>query len=299
MRIGLSMSSSLQSDHPGDAAGWMIERARAADAVELDSLTLGDQHAAASPYYQNTPMLGRLMAEWGQRPVGCLFLLPLWHPVLVAEQIGTLASLSRATFVVQTGIGAGPHRFAAFNADMATRGSVLEESVRVVKALLAGTPVESPLVGGPVEIGLRPAQMVEWWIGGGPARPGIERAARIGDAWYASPRPTPAEAAIELDVYLASCAQHGTDPRPIIRKDVVVAPDGAAAKARAADLVDRGYRGMSMEHVVAGDPQEVADRFAEYAELGFTDMICRCMGPDQRAALETIEQLGDVRARLT
>ena len=29
-----------------------------------------------------------MLAEWGERPAGCLFLLPLWHPVLVAEQIG-------------------------------------------------------------------------------------------------------------------------------------------------------------------------------------------------------------------
>jgi hypothetical protein len=38
-------------------------------------------------------MLGRLLAEWGEAPAGCLFLLPLWHPVLVAEQIGTLTPI--------------------------------------------------------------------------------------------------------------------------------------------------------------------------------------------------------------
>ena len=27
-------------------------------------------------------MLGRLLANWGAAPAGCLFLLPLWHPVL-------------------------------------------------------------------------------------------------------------------------------------------------------------------------------------------------------------------------
>ncbi|HEX2564828.1 MAG TPA: hypothetical protein VHK25_12975 [Acidimicrobiales bacterium] len=33
-------------------------------------------------------MLGRLLAEWGDRPAGALYLLPLWNPVLVAEQVG-------------------------------------------------------------------------------------------------------------------------------------------------------------------------------------------------------------------
>src|SRR3954452_15745456 len=30
-------------------------------------------------------MLGRLLAEWGEAPAGCLFLLPLWHPNLDAR----------------------------------------------------------------------------------------------------------------------------------------------------------------------------------------------------------------------
>ena len=51
--------------------------------------------ASPTPYYQNTPMLSRLLAEWSEAPAGCLFLLPLWHPVLVAEQIGTLAAVAR------------------------------------------------------------------------------------------------------------------------------------------------------------------------------------------------------------
>ena len=28
------------------------------------------------------PLIGRILGVWDQRPVGCLFLVPLWHPVL-------------------------------------------------------------------------------------------------------------------------------------------------------------------------------------------------------------------------
>jgi alkanesulfonate monooxygenase SsuD/methylene tetrahydromethanopterin reductase-like flavin-dependent oxidoreductase (luciferase family) len=55
----------------------MIERAAAAHRSGLDSLFVGDQHVSSTPYYQNTPMLGRLLAEWGEAPAGCLFLLPM------------------------------------------------------------------------------------------------------------------------------------------------------------------------------------------------------------------------------
>ena len=83
----------------------MIERAAAAHRAGLDSLFVGDQHVSPTPYHQNTPMLGRLQAEWGEAPAGCLFLLPLWHPVLVAEQIGTLAAFARGPFIMQCGLG--------------------------------------------------------------------------------------------------------------------------------------------------------------------------------------------------
>jgi hypothetical protein len=63
-------------------------------------------------------MLGRLLAEWGAAPAGCLFLLPLWHPVLVAEQIGTLASIAQGPFIMQCGLGYGEARFAAMGANI-------------------------------------------------------------------------------------------------------------------------------------------------------------------------------------
>ena len=295
MRIGVSLASVHVVPDPREGARRIIERARAAESARLDSLTLGDQHAVGAPYWQNTPMLGRLLAEWGPRPAGCLFLLPLWHPLLVAEQVGTLASLTDSTFIVQTGIGQGDAQFAALNADMATRGRVLDESVRVVKALLAGQTVESPLMGGPAQFALRPAQPVEWWIGGGPAAAALERAARIGDAWYAGPGVTVDSAPPQLDLYRTACAAAGTTPRAILRKDVIVSATPGLARSTAADLVQRGYRGMSLDAVVAGTPAEVADQLAPFAQLGFADIICRCMTVDQPLAVETIELLAEVR----
>ena len=96
----------------------MIERTEAARRAALDFLFVGDQHVSPTPYYQNTPMLGRLLAEWGAAPSGCLFLLPLWHPVLVAEQIGTLAAIAQGPFVMQCGLGWGDTRFAAMGANI-------------------------------------------------------------------------------------------------------------------------------------------------------------------------------------
>ena len=130
MRVGVSLTSNHPDvTDPRQGARWMIERAAAARRAALDSLFVGDQHVSATPYYQNTPMLGRLLAEWGEAPAGCLFLLPLWHPVLVAEQIGTLAAIARGPFIMQCGLGWGDDRFAAMGANIRTRPSAFEEAL--------------------------------------------------------------------------------------------------------------------------------------------------------------------------
>jgi hypothetical protein len=58
--------------------------ARAAWEAELDSLIVGDKHVIGAPYYQNSPLLGRLLAEWGDRPFGALYSCPsgtrYWSP---------------------------------------------------------------------------------------------------------------------------------------------------------------------------------------------------------------------------
>ena len=94
MKVGVSLRSGYAPMDARTGARWLVERARAARDAGLDSLFIGDHHNVPVPYYQNVPMLGRLLAEWDDRPAGALFLLPLWHPVLLAEQIGTLASIA-------------------------------------------------------------------------------------------------------------------------------------------------------------------------------------------------------------
>ena len=96
-------------------------------------------------------------------PAGCLFLLPLWPPVLVAEQIGTLASIAQGRFIMQCGLGYGEAQFAAMGANIKTRPSAFEESLDIVRRLLAGETVSSArrFRVTKASFGLRPAEPVE------------------------------------------------------------------------------------------------------------------------------------------
>jgi alkanesulfonate monooxygenase SsuD/methylene tetrahydromethanopterin reductase-like flavin-dependent oxidoreductase (luciferase family) len=132
MRIGISLTSAYRVRDPREGARQMIERAAAAREAGLDSLFVGDHHSTGGTYYQNTPMLGRLLAEWGDAPAGCLFLLPLWNPVLLAEQVGTLASIAQGRFIIQTGLGDGRDQFEAMGANIKQRPSAFEESLDCV-----------------------------------------------------------------------------------------------------------------------------------------------------------------------
>src|SRR5438045_6733693 len=192
MRVGIWLTTNYPDVKcPRQGARWFIDRAAAARRAALDSLFIGDQHASPTPYYQNTPMLARLLAEWGEAPAGCLFLLPLWHPVLVAEQIGTLAAIARGPFIMQCGLGWGDDRFLAMGMNIKTRPSAFEEALDIVRRLLAGETVSASRrfrIPG-ASLALRPAEPVEVHLGAS-APPAIDRAARLPAGRIASPGPT-------------------------------------------------------------------------------------------------------------
>jgi alkanesulfonate monooxygenase SsuD/methylene tetrahydromethanopterin reductase-like flavin-dependent oxidoreductase (luciferase family) len=278
----------------------MIERAAAAHRAGLDSLFVGDQHVSPTPYYQNTPMLGRLLAEWGDAPAGCLFLLPLWHPVLVAEQIGTLAAIAQGPFIMQCGLGWGEARFAAMGASMRIRPSAFEEALDIVRRLLAGETVSSSRRFRVAEatLALRPAEPVEVWIGAS-APPAIDRAARLAEGWIASPGLTSVEARSQADFYRERCAAYGRQPGAVVlRRDIYVGESSAEAQAVLKHALDRGYRGIPAEALVAGTVDEVAEQFRSFEELGYTEILVRHLSNDQPKVLGSLERLAPVGAAL-
>jgi alkanesulfonate monooxygenase SsuD/methylene tetrahydromethanopterin reductase-like flavin-dependent oxidoreductase (luciferase family) len=301
MEIGISLASSTRT--PGAAAGrHLVAMARAAADAGLASLSLGDHHVVGPPagYFQNTPSLGRLLAEWSPtgRPAGCLFLLPQWSPVLVAEQAGTLATLHDGPFVIQTGLGWAPNEFAAMGRSPDHRVSVFEETVRVVQALLAGETVSSERFGfDDVAVGLVPERPVDWWMGTG-NEAGLRRAARFGAAWYAGPHTSPDDFARLVDTYRTACVDHGTTPRVMLRLDGIVLDDGRHAGELADQAIARGYRGMARDAVFSGDPPAVAEQLATWAERGVDQIVTRPMGLADGEDLATVEGLAEVRSLL-
>ncbi len=292
VNVGVSLRSGYGPMDVRLGAQWMVERARAAAAAGLDSLFVGDHHNVPVPYYQNVAILGRLLAEWDERPAGALFLLPLWHPVLAAEQIGTLAAIARGPFILQCAVGGGAEQFDAFGVPLRERGTRFEHALDVIRRLSAGEDVDG------VRIAPVPPQPLEVWIGAA-APKAIDRAARLGDAFLIGPEATPGEVRELVRTYREACERHGrAATRIAVRRDVHVGRDDADAEHVAGPVLARGYRGFDPSAPVVGGVARVADAFAQLGEAGCTDVIVRHLADDQSDVLSSFEQLAEVRTRL-
>lgn len=303
MRIGISLTTALRAPDARTGGRWLVERAAAARAAGLDSLFVGDHHSTAPmTYFQNVPVLGRLLAEWGDRPAGALFLLPLWHPVLLAEQIGTLAALHEGPFVMQCAIGPKDNQFPAFGVNPSHRPSRFEESLDIMRRLWAGEPVSSEgrWQFADARIAPVPPDGVEVWIGA-LARKALDRAARLGDGWLAAPSLTPAQAAAQSAEFLERRQIHGGAEEGVvaIRRDIYVGESDEEAAETTRQVVEGGYRGMDPSALAIGSPETVAANFRALGEAGYTDVIVRNLMPTQEHAIPSIQRLAEVRASLS
>ena len=300
MRIGISIASSYAVSDVRDGARWMIERAKAAADAGLDSLFYGDHHVTQSPYYQNSPILARALAEWHNAPAGALYLLPFRHPVLLAEEIATLATIMPNRFIMQCAIGYGDREFAAFGINPKHRPSRFEECLEIMRRLWAGETVshQGRWQIQQARISPTPPEPVEVWIAAS-AKPAIERAARLGDGWLAAPGLSPAEAEESLAYYRECCARHGRKVGvTAIRRDIYVGADAANAAAVGGAVVAAGYRGFPIDATIVGDVESVAAAFRGYAEMGYSDVIVRNLVTDQAQALASIARLAQVKELL-
>jgi alkanesulfonate monooxygenase SsuD/methylene tetrahydromethanopterin reductase-like flavin-dependent oxidoreductase (luciferase family) len=297
MRIGTSLNSLYLEPDVRVGARQMLERAEAAAEAGLDGLYVGDHHVTGAPYFQNSPILGRILADWPGGTVGALYLLPLWHPVVVAEQVGTLAALAPDRFVLQCAVGGGPDQFAGMGVDMRRRARDFEAGLDVVRRLLDGQTVtaDEPFPVQKARIGPIPPEPVEVWIGADVEK-AIGRAARLGHAWYAGPSLTLEEAESKLAHYRTRCEAEGTIPACYpIRRDVYVADSADDAERVRRPIEEHGYyRGFDHSVLVIGTPDEVARRFAELGALGYTEVVVRQAAGDQDDAVASIRRLAEV-----
>jgi alkanesulfonate monooxygenase SsuD/methylene tetrahydromethanopterin reductase-like flavin-dependent oxidoreductase (luciferase family) len=276
----------------------LVEVTAAAREAGLDMVVVGDHHAVPPGYanaFSPIPTLARLMQPAGAMPLGMVLLAPFYDPVLLAEQIGTLAAIAEAPLTIVLALGQGERQFAAFEMAEGSRVRRLEEVLTVLRALLDGEPAT---VRGRyhlldhVQAGPTPRVPVSIWIAG--TRPaGAARAGRLGDGWLTWQNATRADLVEQLDVYLESAAEHGRPARPVLRRDIFVGATDAEAEGVVQKILAEGYRGVGMDQLLVGAPATVVQQLEEYRLLGFDHVLVRHVVGDHESMLESFRRIGD------
>jgi alkanesulfonate monooxygenase SsuD/methylene tetrahydromethanopterin reductase-like flavin-dependent oxidoreductase (luciferase family) len=118
-----------------------------------------------------------------------VYLLALRHPVLVARQLSTIASMAPGRLVFGVGVGGeDPHEFEICGVDPTTRGRRTNEALEIVQQLLTGRPFTFKgrfFEFARAEILPVPPQAVPIVVGGR-SEQALRRVARFADGWLAA-----------------------------------------------------------------------------------------------------------------
>lgn len=247
MRFGLAIMNDFPPGTvPAERIPLLREQVRAAADAGIESVWVLHHYLGNMPTLQPLPLLAALAADAGDMFLGTnMFILPLSHPVAVAEDYATLDHITGGRVIAGFGMGYRENEFESFGIPLSDRASRYGESVQIIRGLWSGGEVNFAgqhfTVSGQ-RISLPPVQPggPEIWVGAGAHRTGAHRAARLGDAWMVPPHATPERLATVLRYYQDERERLGRGPARdvIVRRELVLDED--PGKARSIGIAARG-----------------------------------------------------------
>lgn len=303
MRIGMSLTSSYsRQDDSKQVMDDLIARVELMAELGFDSLSLGDHHVTRDHYLQVMPTMCRMSAHSGDMQLIPLFLLPFYHPILLAEQIAVLDVMSGGRTRMICCLGHQPEAHAAFQTPQNVRVSRFIETFEIVRQLCAKDDVSyqgKHYAFEGVTISPKPLQQpLPMWIGCS-ADPAIRRTARLADAWVINPGSTPGLVEDKLHFYREALQAYGREDQiseVVMRRDIHLSSSRDQARHEASQLFDRGYRGFDAEametSLIVDDPDGCIRYLEAMQRMGITHVLFRCAMRAQAAALQTIRLIG-------
>ena len=197
------------------------------------SAWISEHHLAVDGYTPSPLTLAAALATRTERMrIGTsIVILPLQHPVRLAEDALTVHAISGGRFMLGVGLGYRAVEFAGFGIAIRNRRGRLEEGIDILRAAFAGktfTHRGRHFDLGEITITPRPdpGGGPELWIGGF-TPPAIRRGARLGDGMLlAMP--------VHWSLYKAECAEAGRVPRLAAGHHWILGDDPEAELAAAA-----------------------------------------------------------------
>lgn len=232
-----------------------------------------------------------------------VYLLPLRHPVTVARQVNSLSQIAPDRFLFGVGVGGeDPAEVRLCGVDPTTRGRRMDESLTIVRALLAGETVSFAGEFFQIDEGrvlpVPPVQIPI--IVGGRSPAALRRAGRLGDGWLAV-WTTPArylEAVAEVESHGSDAGRGAVAWRHGLQVWCGFGVDRESARAPLAKAMEALYK-VPFEkferYSPHGTPADVAAELAPFVAAGCLDIniIAVASSPDAvtEAVAETRELL--------
>jgi probable F420-dependent oxidoreductase len=329
MKFGIysSIANPPRGEHLDRCVDEVIAEAQLAEASGFDACFFGEHHQDKDGFLPSPLIVATAVAAQTRRlKVGTsVMLLPLYHPVHVAEDVITLDIVSKGRVILGVGIGYQAADFQAFGVPMEHRVGLFEEDVEIIRRCWSGEPFSFRGVHytlEDVQIRPRPFQTPAppLWIGASvPAA--ARRAGRLGDAFVATPS-TDLQSTIRLvDAYRQAALQAGHQPQVVLMRDAWVAQSHAEASAVYGPEVMTAYHyywqhrlaefrnigpeveftldNLAPNRLILGDPETCVGEFQRWHEATGADYFLLRLrhahsgGPAHDKIMQTLKLFGE------
>jgi alkanesulfonate monooxygenase SsuD/methylene tetrahydromethanopterin reductase-like flavin-dependent oxidoreductase (luciferase family) len=273
----------MLGDHPTSVPAaehfdGILRQVEAAQKAGVTHLLIG-QHflwPGGSRWLQPIPTLARLAGEVDEsvRLATQIVIAPLYHPVMLAEELATLDIMTKGRLDVGLGLGYLPKEFEAFGIPFEERVTRFEEGIELMRAIWTQDKVDFHGDHYQVEdstVHIRPVQDPHppLWLGA-QTKVGIRRAARLGDAWPITPQVSAADLPTRVKVFADERERLGKPFRRLpLRREIVVGRDRGDATARAIEMAQPWYLQMAAMGTKEVDPSEVVAQMHDIVARSF------------------------------
>jgi alkanesulfonate monooxygenase SsuD/methylene tetrahydromethanopterin reductase-like flavin-dependent oxidoreductase (luciferase family) len=297
-RVGFALQAVARGDEPSPGR-QLIHAGILADRHGYDAFFLGDHPAWAPEAWMH---LGAVALQTSHIRLGQMVAAaPYRTPLLTARVQSDLDHLSGGRSILGLGIGwnAADYGLGANEFDRMglpypptrERQEALEEAINLIRGLWGPEPftwegrhyrAHEANVAPPVQAGGPPLV-----IAGGGKRT-LGQVARLADCCNFGPGPaggtdTPADAAARLAVLDEACAEHGRDPRDILRSHfthwLITAGSEQEVEDKVARYFPNGLDPFWGAYLVRGTPEQVAAYYQGFVDAGMGYFVVQTLDP--------------------
>ena len=329
MKFGLysSIANPPRGEHLERSIDEVIAEAQLAESVGFDSCFFGEHHQDRDGFLPSPLIVATAVAARTKtlRVGTSVILLPLHHPVHLAEDAITLDLVSKGRLVVGVGIGYQPSDFNAFSIPMDERLARFEESFEILRLCWAGETFSfrgKHYTLEDVRVTPRPYQKSgpPLWIGASvPAA--ARRAGRIADGFVGTPSTGMENATSLATIYKEAAREAGRPAQVVQMRDAWVARSRAEADAVYGPHVMTAYKyyfdnrlaefrslppgtpftleNLAPDRLVLGDPETCVREFQRWSKATGADYFLLRLrhahsgGPPHAQIMETIKLFGE------